>query len=504
VISDQTFESYAMVAEGPAKEIWTSSRQRPREELLVSPLTSAFATLGTVVSISGFILQFIGLRGSHWAVSIAQLAATMLMTAVRALIRRGMSKRPSTVPLAKDFELEWLASAISKDRENFGNHYSSLRDMKRKEHHWTRQEWAKTLRLHRLMNFKVDYEVYSSPTLRVITGGNPYKSTNSDPSVPQDARAFTHIRQRLGLLTQWRNPASDAAVSVANSIQLVLNTLLQSSTEPFTWGIDVYFNGKTQRVNLTVEKNAGEFRVGLAEIEALLSLWLQHVHLRELQDQAEETKRKQEESKSKPEESKSKPEESKSKRDINRLKRETLKQNLRILGQDSTSLKQDLEWWLPIDGTRVLRIGKGTENDRRATDSKPKESHYRIDYHRIIGFSGTEDAMPGCECVAVDFECPAVSFDEQDGATVDKSKPGYTDNTETGNCLSLAVISSTQRELLFAQHIFTAFMSAVAPKITRIHGVTEASQSMTNLPTAWKHYQLKNEVSGISFLGNYF
>jgi hypothetical protein len=498
VISDQTFESYAMVAEESAKEIWTSSRQRPREELLVSPLTSAFATLGTVVSISGFILQFIGLRGSHWAVSIAQLAATMLMTAVRALIRRGMSKRPSTVPLAKDFELEWLASAISKDRENFGSHYSSLRAKKRQKYHWTGQKWAKTLRLDNLMNIeKFDEEVYSLPTLRVITGGHPYKSTNSDPSGPQDAREVTHIRQRLGLLTQWRNPASDAAVSVANSIQLVLNTLLQSSTEPFTWGIDVYFNGKTQRVNLTVEKNAGEFRVGLAEIEALLSLWLQHVRLRELQVQAEETKRKQEESKSKPEESKSK-------RDINRLQRETLKQNLRILGQESSSLKQDLKWWLPIDDTRVLRIGKGTEKDRRATDPKPKESHYLIDYHRIIGFSEIEDAMPGRECVAVDFECPAVSFDEQDGATVDKSKPGYMDNTETGNCLSLAVISSTQRELLFAQHIFTAFMSAVAPKITRIHGVTEASQSMTNLPTAWQQYQLKNEVSGISFLGNYF
>jgi hypothetical protein len=281
-----------MLAEEPVEEIWDSNFQWPRPKLLVSPLTSA--SVGTVVSISGFILQFIGLRGSHWAVSIARLAATMLMTAVRALIRRRLSKQPLTVRLAKGFELEWLASTISKDRENFGTHYSSLRAMNRQEHHWTGQKLAKTLRLDRLMPkglMNLDFEWYSLPTLRVITGGHPYKSTNSYPPVPQDAREVTHIRQRLGLLTQWRNPASDAAVSVANSIQLVLNTLLQSSTEPFTWGIDVYFDGKTQRVNLTVEKNAWGFRVGLAEIEALLSLWLQHVHLRELQDQAEETKR---------------------------------------------------------------------------------------------------------------------------------------------------------------------------------------------------------------------
>ncbi|KAI5816232.1 hypothetical protein BZA77DRAFT_65879 [Pyronema omphalodes] len=500
LIGDQTFESYAMVAEEPAEEIWTSSRQRSREELPVSPFTSASATLGTVISISGFVLQFLGLRGSHWVVSLAQLAATMLMTAVRALIRRGMSKQPSTVRLAKDFELEWLASAMSKDRNNFGNNYSSLRDEKRKDHHWTTQKWAKTPQLNRCMQkflkkFKTDDrkdpKVYLSPTLRVLTGG---KSINSDNAVLHDARpvlpdarSFIHIRQRLGLLTQWSNPASDAAVSVADSMELVLNTLLPSNAEPFKWGISVSVDGNPQRVVMTVKRDAGIFRVGLAEIEALLSLWLQHAHLREQRDKEKEIMRKQEDRKSKSEESKST-------RYSNRLKRENFKQNLWILGKDNHLLQQDLSWWLPkIDDTRVLCIGKGTEMDCYATDSKPKESHHRIDYHRIIGFGGAEGAMPGRECFAVDFECPAVSFDEQDGGTPDQSKPRYTDDSDTENGHFLAVMSNTQRELLFAQHIFAAFMSAVATEIPRIGGFTEASHSMTNLPTAWEHYQLKNE-----------
>ncbi|KAI5806865.1 hypothetical protein BZA77DRAFT_367597 [Pyronema omphalodes] len=513
LIGDQTFESYAMVAEEPAEEIWTSSRQRSREELPVSPFTSASATLGTVISISGFVLQFLGLRGSHWVVSLAQLAATMLMTAVRALIRRGMSKQPSTVRLAKDFELEWLASAMSKDRNNFGNNYSSLRDEKRKDHHWTTQKWAKTPQLNRCMQkflkkFKTDDrkdpKVYLSPTLRVLTGG---KSINSDNAVLHDARpvlpdarSFIHIRQRLGLLTQWSNPASDAAVSVADSMELVLNTLLPSNAEPFKWGISVSVDGNPQRVVMTVKRDAGIFRVGLAEIEALLSLWLQHAHLREQRDKEKEIMRKQEDRKSKSEESKST-------RYSNRLKRENFKQNLWILGKDNHLLQQDLSWWLPkIDDTRVLCIGKGTEMDCYATDSKPKESHHRIDYHRIIGFGGAEGAMPGRECFAVDFECPAVSFDEQDGGTPDQSKPRYTDDSDTENGHFLAVMSNTQRELLFAQHIFAAFMSAVATEIPRIGGFTEASHSMTNLPTAWEHYQLKNEVlsklaSGISNTG---
>jgi hypothetical protein len=551
VISDQTFQSYAMIAEGPVEELWTSHRQRPREESPVSPLTMAFATLGTVVSIAGFILQFIGLRGSHWTVSIAQLAATMLMTAVRAFIRRGMSKRPSAVLLEKDFELEWLASAISKDRENFGYYYSNLRAVRQKAQHWIRQEWAKPLRLDRFMpkhlrELNIDNKVYSSRTLRVNICCRPSESRESDPSVPlvrQGAMEVIQIRQNLGQQIQWVNPASDAAVSLANSIEVVLNTLLQPSAESFKWGIDVYFGDEPQRVQMTVNKNEKRaFHVSLTEIEALLSMWLQHVRLRELRDQTKESKSKQEESNSK--------------QGVDWLRRKTRKQNLRVLGQDSSSLRRDLKWWLPSGGTTVLRIEKGRATHSRTTGSEPKEpQHYLIDYHRIIGFSETEDAVPKDECVAVDFKCSAASFDElattgvANGVAADKSKPGVIDNRDTGNDgkrdkieeirakepeirnsghiiqeaggvptsgsevtasqssvsdFSLAVISGTQRELLFAQHIFTAFMWAVAKEIPRIRGVTKASQSMTIHPTAWQHYQLENSVSGLPFLSNHF
>jgi hypothetical protein len=203
----------------------------------------------------------------------------------------------------------------------------------------------------------------------------------------------------------------------------------------------------------------------------------------------------------------------------------------------------------------VLRIENGRAMHSRTTGSEPKEpQHYLIDYHRIIGFSETEGAVPKTECVAVDFKCSAASFDElattgvANGVAADKSKPGVIDNRDTGNDekrdkieemrakepeirnsghtiqeaggaptsgsevtasqsvsnFPLAVISGTQRELLFAQHIFTAFMWAVAKEIPRIRGVTKASQSMTIHPTAWQHYQLENSVSGLSFLSNHF
>ncbi|KAI5811969.1 hypothetical protein BZA77DRAFT_347353 [Pyronema omphalodes] len=496
LITDQTSVSYAIIAGDPAQEIWTSSRQTFGEE---PPKLVKFSlvTVGTFLSISGFILQFVGLRNTHWAASVAQLVATMLMTSVRAFIRRRLSKKPLTVSLPKEFELEWLASAILANQEAFGSHYSGLRAMKQQDHHWTNQKWANILGLNRLrrgapmMSEEVGDDMLKPPTLRVITGGIAHQCTS--PCLPglENAMKVIRIRQRLGRLTKWRNQASSAAVFLANSMELVLNKLLQKSTESFTWGINVYFEGKTQRVHLNIEKEDGRFRVTLAEIESLLSLWLQHVYLQEQQEEARKKDGNEEESNSRWENI--------------RLERETTKQNLRILGQNISSLRQDLKWWLPIDSTTAVRIGKGKQQQDGSTDSGPEHSHYSISHHRIIGFSGTEDAIPESESVTVHFEC-SISSDQEDGATVDQTRPGHTDNTETDDHPFRAVISTTERELLFAQHIFTAFMWEIAPMITRIRGATETSQIMANVPTAWQNRQLENEVirklaSGISNTG---
>ncbi|KAI5815819.1 hypothetical protein BZA77DRAFT_73218 [Pyronema omphalodes] len=495
LISDQTFESYAMITKEPAQELWISSRQQSGEEMSVSSLAGTFAALGTFISISGFILQFIGLRGSHWVVSIAQLAATILMTAVRAFIRRGLSKQPVVETLTKGFELDWLASAISTNQGTFRSRFSSVRTHSRQEECQINPVSVQTARLDRVEDGPqilptnsedVEHKVVKPPTLRVFPDCKSF-----DAAKQQNAKEVILLRQRLGSLTQWTNPASGAAVSVTKSMNLVLNTLLQKNTKDFTWGIDVFFDNKRQRVDLTAKKEGERFCIASAEIEALLSLWLRHVVLQE--------------QKRKDSEANGKGEESNSKRDNDRLEQEALKQNLRILGPHSNSLRQDLKWWLPSDSATVLRMSKAKQKQDVVNHSESKELQYSIDYHRIIGFSGTKDAVPELECDTVDFKY-SICSGREGGATVDKSKPGHTDNTETENERFLAVISTTERELLFAQHIFTAFMWAIAPKITRIRRATKASQSMTNVPTAWQNRELGNEViqnlaNGISDTG---
>ena len=58
------------------------------------------------------------------------------MTIVRALLRRGMAKRPSSVKLANEFELEWLATELANHKGNFGSHFSKPQERHTEDHSW--------------------------------------------------------------------------------------------------------------------------------------------------------------------------------------------------------------------------------------------------------------------------------------------------------------------------------------------------------------------------------
>ncbi|KAI5780928.1 hypothetical protein EDC01DRAFT_598895, partial [Geopyxis carbonaria] len=130
VVSDQCFDAFALIARGPRGRILTSHpSSTARLHLLAEnealpdaiPRNSSFVAtvISTISSLTGFIIQFVGLRASHWSISIAQLVATFLMTIVRAIIRRGLLKRPHAEPLVHKHEMDWLATRISWDPSSF-------------------------------------------------------------------------------------------------------------------------------------------------------------------------------------------------------------------------------------------------------------------------------------------------------------------------------------------------------------------------------------------------
>ncbi|PVI02236.1 hypothetical protein DM02DRAFT_653703 [Periconia macrospinosa] len=114
VLGDQNFHSFSYNdREKRSLERYTTSWKK-------GPQRSQRAVGGVVcITIAGFMLQFIGLRGIHSAVSIAQLGAVMVMSLARAALRMQRLKPGSN--LLETFpdqmvghELDWLAFSIGE------------------------------------------------------------------------------------------------------------------------------------------------------------------------------------------------------------------------------------------------------------------------------------------------------------------------------------------------------------------------------------------------------
>ncbi|KAF7893765.1 hypothetical protein EAF00_007279 [Botryotinia globosa] len=90
------------------------SKQIPPYES-TSKWINTLCIIGTSTGIIGFVLQFEGFRGISWACSIAQLVAIMIMTVVRAIIRRGMLDKPIAQKIPEKYEIDWLALKIGND-----------------------------------------------------------------------------------------------------------------------------------------------------------------------------------------------------------------------------------------------------------------------------------------------------------------------------------------------------------------------------------------------------
>jgi ankyrin repeat protein len=117
VIGDQTFDAFAHKEsddpKGRLEEYMTS-----RKNVSVDSKPEVWIAVGT--TLSGFVLQFIGLRGVHSTVSVAQLGAVMLMSTARAALRM-QRVEPNANSLANfpdevlGHELDWLALRIGQD-----------------------------------------------------------------------------------------------------------------------------------------------------------------------------------------------------------------------------------------------------------------------------------------------------------------------------------------------------------------------------------------------------
>jgi hypothetical protein len=317
-VNDQIFDSYLIMARKRSDHVITSRRRGRERGSRKTFFTSILTTTGAVVAITGFVLQFVGLRSMTWYASISQLIATIAMIILRAYIRRGLSKSPWAVAVPKDHEIDWLATRTSNDkdrgrllgrrgqaaegqaaegqaaegqgRETRGHWWSLLLGIQRKNGALYRP-WndSKPDGFWKMGSF--GWEVRSV----VDSDFNRYQKLKklTETSETESASMKTiKVRIDLRSKTGWSGPALEQAVRVASAIEAFMNAFFPKDlgVENLVWSISNAPASKAPASDAPVDDitfnlslKDSVWKADVAQIEAFLSLWLFSVSEKESQ-----------------------------------------------------------------------------------------------------------------------------------------------------------------------------------------------------------------------------
>lgn len=348
-------------------------------------------------ALSGFILQFIGLRGLNWSTSIAQLVCIGVMTMLRAWVRRHLIAPPIPKQVLPQHEMDWLALWIAR----------KLADSKNGKFNWPKHtEDEDELEKFENLDDRLILNIVTKPEKIAVQQDGPTvqdsmvnevrdSGTNDDTHQPEDAGVVEgepegdqhvhpeqqgarakqnqgtlaqdalRIRKRLAQLTRWRGRATEPSIALAKTISITLNALIkeaqfldsgEDSQEPsldpqedspdpakdsFTWTIEVQVKRGREERNEVLKFSAHKQRGGgwhadATEIEAALSMWL--FQIQEMKDIAIERRELQGET-------------LKGYGGINDWLQMDVESNqqlevLRFLGPGDHNLKRDIGWWI--------------------------------------------------------------------------------------------------------------------------------------------------------------
>lgn len=423
-----------------AKALSTDPQDKAKESLV--KLLNRFgikAVIGTAISLCGFIVQFIGLRGMHWSASIAQLLAVLIMMALRALVRRGLAEPPECIKLTSGFELDWFATTLGTiDNAPWMNKRAPDSNSQTGKPF---REW--TIRTGEIAQNNDDGPKTDQPP-NADNSGSEADNSVSELNVEHlsSAHEVMKLRRNVGWLADWRGPASEEAISTTRAIEITMDTLFGTSHQDsiLIWSLCAQFGGHHNPVKFRLERQAsGKWKAYSDEIEASLSLWLYSVNQMEEKD---------------PPSSSSKP--SIEDDAWHRAKGSSLKRSLRVLGSRTEILSRNLEWWMPIEAASILEVGN------------EEEMFTEVEGHRVVG--------SGVRCC----------FEGGNDST------GVSKNSRK---MLLVTESYSPLKLLYAQEIFSTFMWTAAKLLAApMSGVADIRPiDDTAGADSWQHFKLQNQ-----------
>ena len=296
-VNDQHFKSYILHRGPESSQIWNAmpkfiktlfrsdTRLAIRTSRQGSPKNQVPLTIvAVVISLAGFVLQFVGLRALTWHVTIAQLVATGAMTGLRAMVRRNLIHKPKAEEITVGgYELEAMATRISGC------------------HQWDVTAWEPSPE-GGLIGAENTIVRKRSAAGSISTGEPSAPAGGSDAAADDGFRFASEVmeaRRHLGTLSMWSSGCQNTAGTVTRAIEAGMNflwtnpdvDLLNSRPlDKFEWKLFVEVSkahgeggSTTTFVQLRVERKIlpngawGPWKAVRNEIEAVLGLWMYHL-----------------------------------------------------------------------------------------------------------------------------------------------------------------------------------------------------------------------------------
>ncbi|KAF4946652.1 hypothetical protein FGADI_11041 [Fusarium gaditjirri] len=314
-VNDQAFSGFVILA-GAKPRVITSRRnplKRPQSQTVPRSQSSQSTAVSQSSNIEeeqdsfwewltvtaallagiGFTAQFMGLRGLAFPCSIAQLLGIFVMALIRAGVRRRLGRVPVNYPALSGHELDFLATQITLSPK-FRNFL------------WYRKEKVDLLETERPRSEPCQWKIsapdpqqpvpflFRTPEELMKVESPEYNGFKDDKS--PTSQQLVRVRERLGDLCTWTSRSSESALSLAQSIELFMNTFFPVSTrekedtegdqavESFKWFIEATkpIITKTYEqpdfIQIPVDNLAGggkkSWRVDIGKIDAAISLWM--------------------------------------------------------------------------------------------------------------------------------------------------------------------------------------------------------------------------------------
>ncbi|KAI5795778.1 hypothetical protein EDC01DRAFT_64217 [Geopyxis carbonaria] len=230
-VNDQLFESYFIpraTSPGSLDDSVPMIISRKKEK---QSSQTSLTILAVFISMAGFIIQFVGLRGLNWSVAIAQLTATGIMTILRAILRRNMAyKIKDSIQITAGQELDMVAKNIKRC-----NHWNVIACGLDKEKANGPQSTPGT-------GTDGDTEA-ATPNLQEYT----YTTKNLASKVYSS-------RYRLGILSKWESQWKDTVKNTTLAIETAMNFFCSGTNSDFKLEKNAKFKTERSENKATIEK----------------------------------------------------------------------------------------------------------------------------------------------------------------------------------------------------------------------------------------------------------